>query len=84
MNPSIKWEKTILNISLIGSLIFLIAEIVVAIVTNSNAVFMDVVYDVADLIMIGPFILLIPLLYKKETEKRPYGFSQVESLFIMI
>ncbi len=84
MNPNIKWEKTILNISLIGSLLFLIAEIVVAIVTSSNAIFMDVVYDIADLIMIGPFILLIPLLYKKETEKRPYGFSQVESLFIMI
>ncbi len=84
MNPNIKWEKTILNISLIGSLIFLVAEIIVAIITNSNAVFMDCVYDIADLIMIGPFILLIPLLYKKETEKRPYGFSQVESLFIMI
>ncbi len=84
MNPNIKWEKTILNISLIGSLLFLLAEIVVAIITSSNAVFMDCVYDIADLIMIGPFILLIPLLYKKETEKRPYGFSQVESLFIMI
>ncbi len=84
MNPSLKWERTILNISLIGSLLFLVAEIIVAIMTGSNAVFMDCVYDIADLIMIGPFILLIPLLYKKETEKRPYGFSQVESLFIMI
>ena len=37
MNPNIKWEKTILNISLIGSLLFLLAEIVVAIITSSNA-----------------------------------------------
>ena len=84
MNPNVKREKNILNISFIGSLLFLIAEIIMAIITKSNALFMDSVYDIADLIMIGPFILLIPLLYKRETEKRPYGFSQVESLFIMI
>ena len=80
MNPNVKREKNILNISFIGSLLFLIAEIIMAIITKSNALFMDSVYDIADLIMIGPFILLIPLLYKRETEKRPYGFSQVESL----
>ena len=84
MNPNLKWEKRIFNISFIGSLIFLILEIIMAVITRSNAVIMDCVYDVADLILIGPFILLIPLLYKTETEKKPYGFSQVESLFIMI
>lgn len=84
MNPNLKWEKRILNISFIGSILFLLAEIIMAIITNSNAVFMDCVFDVADLIMIGPFLVLIPLLYKPETEKRPYGFAQVESLFIMI
>lgn len=84
MNPSLKREKNVLNISFIGSIIFLLAEIIVAIVTGSNAIFMDCVFDIADLIMIGPFILLVPLLYKPETEKRPYGFSQVESLFILI
>lgn len=84
MNPNLKREKQILNISFIGSILFLLAEIVMAIITGSNAVFMDCVFDIADLVMIGPFLLLIPLLYKKETEKRPYGFSQVESLFILI
>ena len=84
MNPNLKREKRILNISFIGSLLFLITEIVVAFITKSNAVIMDCVYDFADLVMIGPFILLVPLLYKTETEKRPYGYSQVESLFIMI
>lgn len=84
MNPALRREKRILNISFIGSIIFLLAEIVMAFITGSNAVFMDCVFDIADLVMIGPFLLLIPLLYKKETEKRPYGFSQVESLFILI
>ncbi len=84
MNPNLKREKLILNISFIGSLAFLLAEIIMAIITSSNAVFMDCVYDIADIVMIGPFLVLIPLLYKRETEKRPYGFSQIESLFILI
>ena len=84
MNPNLKWEKLILNISFVGSILFLFAEVIVAIVTDSNAVFMDCVYDIADLIMIGPFLVLVPLLYKPETEKRPYGFSQIESLFILL
>ena len=77
-------EKKILNISFVGSSLFLIAEIFIWFFTKSNAVFMDFVYDVADIVMIGPFLLLIPLLYKPTTEKRPYGFNQVESLFILI
>ena len=84
MESNLKREKKILNISFFGSLLFLIAEIIISIITNSHAIFMDCIYDVFDLLMIGPFLLLIPLLYKSETEKRPYGFSQVESLFIMI
>ncbi len=84
MNPNLKREKLILNISVAGSAMFLIAEVIISIFTKSHAVFMDFVYDLADIIMIGPFLVLIPLLYKPETEKRPYGFSQIESLFILL
>lgn len=80
----LKTEKRIMNVSFVGSVLFLLAEIFFAIWTGSKAVLMDCVYDLADLAMIGPFMLLVPLLYKKETEKRPYGFSQVESLFVLI
>ena len=84
MDSKLKTEKRILNLSLFGSIAFLLAEIFFAIYTGSKAVLMDCVYDIADLIMIGPFIVLVPLLYKPTTEKRPYGFSQVESLFVLI
>ncbi len=84
MDQKIKIEKRILNISLIGSVTFLVAEIIIAIITKSGAVITDCIYDIADLIMIGPFILLIPFLYKNETETKPYGFSQIESLFVLI
>ena len=77
-------EKRILNLSFAGSVLFLLAEIFFAIYTGSKAVLMDCVYDIADMVMIGPFMVLVPLLYKPTTERRPYGFSQVESLFVLI
>lgn len=84
METNLKLEKRILNISFAGSLIFLISEIVAAYITGSHAILADCVFDIADLIMIGPFMVLVPLLYKPVTEKRPYGFSQIESLFVII
>lgn len=84
MDSKLKTEKRILNLSLAGSIAFLLAEVFFAIYTGSKAVLMDCVYDIADLTMIGPFLVLVPLLYKPTTEKRPYGFSQVESLFVLI
>ena len=83
-DKKIKTEKKILNLSLAGSILFLLAEIFFAIYTGSKAVLMDCVYDIADLIMIGPFLVLVPLLYKPMTDRKPYGFAQVESLFVLI
>ena len=73
-----------MNISLIGSILFMLSEGIMAYLTRSHSLLMDCIFDVTDLIMIGPFLVLVPLLYKPVTEKRPYGFSQVESLFIVI
>ena len=84
MVNKLKTEKRILNLSFAGSVLFLLAEIFFAIYTGSKAVLMDCVYDIADMVMIGPFMVLVPLLYKPTTERRPYGFSQVESLFVLI
>jgi cation diffusion facilitator family transporter len=84
MSDDLRSEKRKLNISFAGSLGFLAAEILMAFVTHSRAVLADCVYDLADMAMLGPFMILVPLLYKPATEKHPYGYSQVESLFIII
>ncbi len=84
MDDSLRLEKRILKVSFAGSAAFLLAECIMAFATGSHAVLMDCVYDIADIVMLGPFMVLVPLLYKPVTEKRPYGFSQVESLFIII
>ena len=80
----LKTEKRIMNLSLLGSIAFMVVEGIMAYVTRSHSILMDCVFDITDLIMIGPFLVLVPLLYHPVTERRPYGFSQVESLFLVI
>lgn len=77
-------EKRIMKLSFVGSVIFMVIEGMMAYLTGSHSILMDFIFDVTDLIMVGPFLLLVPLLYKPVSEKRPYGFSQVESLFLII
>lgn len=80
----IKIEKRALRLSFIGSFIFTLLEGIMFFLTKSHSILMDCIFDSAELIMIGPFMVLIPLLYKPVTEKRPYGFSQVESLLVIV
>ncbi|MCR5525955.1 MAG: cation transporter [Lachnospiraceae bacterium] len=80
----LKIEKNAMRISFAGSVFFAVAETIMAFVTGSHTIVMDMIFDVVDLILIGPLLLLIPLLYKPVTEKKPYGYGQVESLFMII
>ncbi|MDD2972869.1 MAG: cation diffusion facilitator family transporter [Lachnospiraceae bacterium] len=73
-----------MNLSLMGNIAFMVVEGIMAYMTHSHSILMDCVFDFTDTIMIGPFLLLVPLLYHPVTERRPYGFSQVESLFLVI
>lgn len=50
-----KNEKRIMNISFLGSILFMLAEGIMAYVTHSHSLLMDCIFDVTDLIMIGPF-----------------------------
>ena len=59
-------------------------EIVMSIFTNSQAVLMDAAVDSVELIVVAASLILTPLLYKPPTESRPFGYFQVESLFIII
>ena len=77
-------EKRILRISFAMSCILSTVEVVAAIVLRSHTVLMDAVFDAAELIMMGPFLVLVPLLYRPVNERHPYGYAQVESLFLII
>ncbi|QOX64047.1 cation transporter [Anoxybacterium hadale] len=80
----IQIEKKALGISLYGSVFFVFAEGIMAIFTGSQSILMDAVYGGADLIMVIVSIRIVPLLYRPMTEKHPFGFSQVEAIFITI
>lgn len=79
-----QFEKSALRISLTGNLIFVILELAVAIYTSSQAVLLDSVYDGVELLMIFVSIILVPLLYKPSNENHPFGYLQVETLFVVV
>jgi len=77
-------EKKALKISMYGSVFFVVAECLMALYTASQSILMDAFYGAADLIMILVSIRIVPLLYRPATEKHPFGFSQVEAIFITL
>ena len=77
-----KKEKKAMSVSLYGNLFFV--ELVTAIITSSQAVLLDAVYDGIEFFMLLPSIFLIPLLYKPSNEKHPFGYMQIETLFVVV
>lgn len=58
---SSKREKKAMSVSLYANLMFVVVELVMAIVTGSQAVLLDGVYDGIEFVMLLPSIFLIPL-----------------------
>ncbi len=79
-----KREKTTMSVSLYGNLFFVIIELIMAVFTGSQAVLLDAVYDSVEFLMLLPSIFLIPLLYRPFNEKHPFGYMQIESMFVVI
>lgn len=77
-------EKRAMTVSLYGNLFFVIIELIMAIYTGSQAVLLDAVYDGVEFFMLLPSIFLIPLLYKPSNEKHPFGYMQIESMFVVV
>lgn len=80
----IKKEKNILLTSFLAGLAFALIELIFSIYSHSQSVFIDAVYDASELIFIGLILFLTPLFYKPVSEERPYGYFQVESIFLII
>lgn len=79
-----KIEKGIMRVSLVASILVAVAEGIMAYYLHSKTILMDCVFACFDLLMMCPLLALIPYLYKPVSEERPYGFAQVESLFVCI
>lgn len=80
----VRREKKLLQTSFLGCIVFIVAEFIMALVTDSKALLMDCVWDGSDLVMMIPLMMLISLLQRPATEKRPFGFAQVESILVLV
>ena len=79
-----KREKQILLMSFIAGLMFAISEFIFAIYSHSQSSLTDAVYDASELVFIALLLFLTPLFHKPISEKRPYGYFQIESMFVII
>ena len=79
-----KREKSVMSVSLYGNVVFVVIELIMAIATGSQAVLLDAVYDGVEFFMLLPSVFLIPLLYRPSNEQHPFGYMQLETLFVVI
>lgn len=79
-----KREKQILKMSFFSGLLFAICEFVFSIYSHSQSALTDAVYDASELVFIALLLFLTPLFHKPVSEKHPYGYFQLESIFVII
>lgn len=77
-------EKRVMNISFWSGIVFVAAEFIMAIFSHSQSVLTDTVFDAIESVVIALTIFIIPLFYQPVSEKHPFGFSQLESIFILL
>ena len=77
-------EEKILLLSFFSGVCFVIVELFYAIYSHSQSTLMDALYDASELVFIVLLLFLTPLFHMPVSEKHPYGFFQLESVFILI
>ena len=75
-----KREKSAMSVSLYGNLLFVVIELIMAIVTSSQAVLLDAVYDGVEFVMLLPSLFLIPFLYRPANEQHPFGSKKAQAI----
>ena len=76
-------EQRLLHLTVAAGVLFSVIEVLMAIYTNSQAVLMDSIYDGAEAVVLALMVFLVPLLYRPYSERKPYGYSQLESFFLL-
>lgn len=70
--------------SFFSGLIFAVVEFIFSIYSHSQSALTDAVYDMSELVFIALLLFLTPLFHKPVSEKHPYGYFQIESIFVII
>ena len=77
-------EKLILRISFFAGLFSVIVEFIFALYSYSQSTLTDAVYDASDLLFVALILFLTPLFHKPISEKHPFGYFQVETIFLIV
>lgn len=77
-------ERRAICFSLIAGIILLVIGIIMAIKTDSKAMLADALYYSIDIIIVILTLFLVKLYHEPVSEKKPFGFSQLESFFLLI
>lgn len=70
--------------SFVAGLAFALVELIFAIYSHSQSALTDAVYDASELVFIALLLFLTPLFHKPVSEKHPYGYFQLESIFLIV
>ena len=73
-----------MRLSFVAGLAFALVELIFAIYSHSQSALTDAVYDASELVFIALLLFLTPLFHKPVSEKHPYGYFQLESIFLIV
>ena len=77
-------EKVILRICFFAGLFSVIVGFIFALYSHSQSTLMDALYDASDLFFVALILFLTPLFHKPISEKHPFRYFQVETIFLAI
>ena len=81
---NLKLEQIIMKISAMVGLAIGAMELVMFVMTDSQAILIDGLYDWMGVVISISYIFIQPLLYRPVSEKTPYGYAQLETVFVLV
>ena len=81
---SLRLEQIIMKISAMVGLAIGAMELIMFVMTGSQAILVDGLYDWMGVVIIISYIFIQPLLYRPVSEKTPYGYAQLETVFVLV
>ena len=77
-------EMLILKISAITGAVIGLAEIVMFTISHSHSILIDGIYDFVEVVFLLVYLFFLPMVYRPYNQKMPYGYAQIETVFLII
>lgn len=77
-------EMLIVKISAFVASLTGISEIIMCRVTHSQSILIDGIYDFVEVIFLLVYLFFLPMVYRPYNQKMPYGYAQIETVFVII